>query len=184
MVLNKLSTVRDFTAIDFETANAHASSICQVGLIRVEGGTIVKELELLVKPPGNQYHWGNSRVHGIGKKDTENAPDFKDVWPLMEPYVTQQHVVAHNAPFDTNCLKETLKFYALPVPFFTKHCTVSIYKRNLALLCSTFGIELQHHNALSDARACALLYSMYLDGKSKEMLELLRKQARPVSPNP
>src|SRR5690606_1089193 len=170
MQLSEFSALSRYTAIDFETAHAKPWSICQVGLVRVEEGTITKEIDLLVQPPGNNYHWGNTRVHGISKKVTAHAPTFAEIWPEMEPYINGQHIVAHNAPFDVSCLKASLAFYNLPVPQFQSHCTVKIFKRNLALLCNAYGIELNHHQALSDAKACAALFQMHLEGKTEEML--------------
>ncbi len=154
----------NFTAIDFETANGRLNSICQVGLVRVEKGIIVKELDFLVRPPNNEYHWGNTRVHGIRKDDTENVPTFDCLWHEIQPFISYELLVAHNAQFDVSCLKETLRFYNLDIPFFDAACTVKIYKRNLKFLSDLYQIPLQHHNALSDARACAKLYQMYLEG--------------------
>jgi DNA polymerase-3 subunit epsilon len=153
----------NFTAIDFETANGKMNSICQIGLVRVEHGEIVKEIDHLVQPPDNDYHWGNVRVHGIKKEQTAYVPTFDFFWPEIEPYISHETVVAHNAQFDTKCLKETLKYYNLDVPFFKSQCTVKIYKRNLRFLADLYNIPLTHHNALSDARACALLYLMHLN---------------------
>lgn len=169
--LNPLSSYCNFTAIDFETAHGKAFSICQIGLVRVEEGVIVKELDILVQPPGNVYHWGNSRVHGLNSKSTVNAPYFNEVWPMIEPYIKGQHLVAHNAPFDVGCLHQTLAFYNLRKPAFQQHCTVKIFKRNLALLCENYNIPLQHHNALSDARACAALFLLHLQGQSEKMVQ-------------
>lgn len=181
MELNELRSFANFTAIDFETAHGKMWSICQVGLVRVEGGQIVKELELLVQPPKNEYHWGNSRVHGLRKKDTIDAPTFDKVWHQIEPFISGQHVVAHNAEFDCTCLNHTLEYYHLSKPEYHRHCTVKIFKRNLALLCSTYGIALNHHNALSDAKACASLFTMYLEGKSEAMnRELDQKYPRKI----
>lgn len=178
--------VNSFTAIDFETAHGKAYSICQVGLVRVEQGVITDEMNILVQPPANEYHWGNTRVHGISSKDTLRAPTFDAVWHRMEPYVTGQHIVAHNAPFDCTCLLQTLAYYNLPQPHFEQHCTVKIFKRNLALLCKLYDIELKHHDALSDARACATLFMMHLEGKSEEMLQLLELHhpRKPKYPQP
>lgn len=173
MELNDLSSYANYTAIDFETAHGKMWSICQIGLVRVEQGIITKELEYLVQPPNNEYHWGNTRVHGISRKDTAHAPDFQTIWPEIEPYIAGQHVVAHNALFDCSCLEQTLQFYRLAVPKYQRHCTVKIFKRNLALLCKIYAIELQHHNALSDACACAELFRMHLEGKSAEMIQYL-----------
>ena len=162
MELSAFASLVNFTAIDFETAHGQPWSICQVGLVVVEQGVIVKELEFLVQPPGNEYHWGNTRVHGISRKTTAAAPLFPEVWPELQPYIAGKHVVAHNALFDCTCLRQTLSFYRLEPVSFRQHCTVKIYKKNLAALCRQYGISLNHHNALSDARACALLFLQHL----------------------
>ncbi len=167
-----LSALANFTAVDFETANGSSTSICQVGLVRVEQGKIVEEFECLVQPPNNDYHWGNVRVHGINRHQTIMSPNFKDVWPQIQHFFDNGHFVAHNVKFDAKCLIETLKFYQLAVPKFKQHCTVQIFKRNLAVLCQAYNIPLQHHNALSDARACAHLFLKYLkEGKPIEIVK-------------
>lgn len=153
----------NFTAIDFETANGQMSSICQVGLVRVENGIIVKEIECLIQPPNNSYHWGNSKVHGLKSIDTASAPFFNEIWHDIKHYIANQLFVAHNVQFDVGCLRATLAHYNLPIPSFNTQCTVKIYKRNLKYLCDLYGIDLTHHNALSDARACAILYLKYLE---------------------
>jgi DNA polymerase-3 subunit epsilon len=173
MQLNEFSSLANFTAIDFETANGKMWSICQVGLVCVENGVIVKELELLVQPPDNDYHWGNSRVHGITKKHTLDAPTFAEIWPQLKPYIQGRHVVAHNASFDCTSLQQTLEYYKIPKAKFHQHCTVQIFKRKLSLLCDHYNISLVHHNALSDARACAQLFIMHLEGKSAAMVQEL-----------
>ena len=167
MELSDFSSLANFTAIDFETAHGQSWSICQVGLVVVENGEIVKEFDFLVQPPGNQYHWGNTRVHGISRKTTANAPFFPEIWPQIKPYLDDRNIVAHNAPFDCGCLQKTLGYYRLPEISFRPYCTVKIYKKNLAALCQLHGIALEHHNALSDARACALLFLKHLQNKAQ-----------------
>ena len=152
-----------FTAIDFETANHARTSICQVGLVRVEAGVIIRELSLLVQPPQNYYLPKFTEIHGIKPADTFHAPTFEEVWPQLEPYIMGQRVVAHNGPsFDFNVLRQTLAHYSLRVPAFEGICTFAIYRKNLAALCTEHSIELNHHDALSDARACAALYLRHL----------------------
>jgi DNA polymerase-3 subunit epsilon len=148
-----------FTAIDFETAQLSRTSICQVGLVRVEAGVIVHELSLLVQPPNNYYRVDFTQIHGISPSDTAEAPYFAGVWPQVEPYIAGQRVVAHNGfRFDFDVLRKTLCHYGLKVPIFEKVCTLRIYRKRLADLCAEYGIPLDHHDALSDARACAHLY--------------------------
>lgn len=147
-----------FTAIDFETAQGKSWSICQVGLVRVENGIIVDEFSALVRPPGNFYNYHNIRVHGITPQDTEGAPDFDSVYPSFAHYIDGQDVVAHNVSFDTRCLISTLEYYDIAPPRFAQHCTYKIFKAKLNICCEQYGINLRHHDALSDARACAMLF--------------------------
>ena len=148
-----------FTAIDFETAQYARNSICQVGLVRVEVGTVVCELNILVQPPGNYYLEEFTEIHGIDPQATAKSPTFAEVWPRMAPYIEGQRVVAHNGfRFDFDVLKKTLSHYGLPIPAFERICTLRIYRKNLADLCVEHRIQLNHHDALSDARACAELY--------------------------
>lgn len=155
--------MESFTAIDFETAQGYRWSICQVGLIRVEKGIITKELNILVQPPNN-YYWSRfTDIHGISAQDTFKSPTFDVVWNQIEPYITNENVIAHNGfGFDFPVLSNTLEYYGLSTPEYNKFCTYKIYKSNLADLCMEHKIPLNHHDALSDARACAELFLRYL----------------------
>lgn len=155
--------MKTFTAIDFETAQGYRWSICQVGLIRVENGIVIRELDILVQPPNN-YYWDRfTDIHGISSKDTLKSPTFNDIWHQIEPYIKNQNVIAHNGfSFDFPVLSKTLEYYGLPSPEYNKFCTYKIYKSNLADLCQEHKIPLNHHDALSDARACATLFTKYL----------------------
>lgn len=153
-----------FTAIDFETAQGYRWSICQVGLVRFENGVKTKELTLLVQPPDNYYWEKFTQIHGITAADTVHAPTFKQVWPTLVPFIENKLVVAHNGfGFDFPVLSETLKYYGLSTPEYQKVCTYKIFKSNLAVLCQEHQIPLNHHDALSDAKACAALYLRHLE---------------------
>lgn len=153
------TTIDTFTAIDFETAQGHRYSICQTGIVRVEKGIIVDRKCWLNKPPRNFYWEDFTEIHGIDAEMTKDSPLFSEVWPEIQPYIENQNLVAHNGfGFDFRCLSKTLEFYNLPVPDFAGHCTYQIYGVNLASLCVEHKIELNHHNALSDALACAKLF--------------------------
>ncbi len=148
-----------FTAIDFETATGYRNSICQVGLVRVENGIITQEINLLVQPPDN-YYWNRfTDIHGIAARDTLNALTFDKIWHQIAHYIKDQNVVAHNGfGFDFPVLDKTLLHYGLTIPNYTKFCTYKIYRSNLATLCEEHDIPLNHHDALSDAKACAELW--------------------------
>ena len=155
--------LESFTAIDFETAQWSPSSICQVGLVRVEDGKTVHTVERLIRPPNNTYFYKNIEVHKIRPEDTEDAPTFDVVWhEEMKHYIQDEVVVAHSAGFDVGCLRNTLAYYDEVQPDFEVRCTRMIYRRGLAYLSKKYKIPLNHHNALSDANACAQLYLKHL----------------------
>lgn len=155
-----------FTAIDFETATAYHP--CSVGIVTVEEGIIVDEFVTLIQPPNNFYNPFNIQVHGIYPRDTANAKTFVEVFPEIEKRLKNRVVVAHNESFDRNVLSKTMALHGLNYEDLNIgsrwECTVKIYKAKgfkpvkLSDCCRIMNIALDHHEALSDARACAKLY--------------------------
>ena len=47
--------MKDFAAIDFETANGKRTSVCSVGVVIVRNGKIVKKIYRLIRPCPNYY---------------------------------------------------------------------------------------------------------------------------------
>ncbi len=154
--------IESFTAIDFETANWSPESICQVGIVRMENGEVTERIDQLVKPPKNAFYHKNIEVHGIQPSDTKEQPTFEYVWFDIMHLIQDMVLVAHNANFDVNCLRCTLSYYDIVQPEFEVRCTRIIYGRGLAYLSKKYKIPLNHHNALSDANACAQLYLKHL----------------------
>lgn len=158
----------NFTAIDFETATGYHS--CSVGIVTVENGIIVDEYVSLIKPPNNEYNPFTIRVHGIYPKDTINAKSFFQIYPEIEKRIKNRVVVAHNESFDRNVLMKTMLLHGLNYDDLNIapkwECTVKIYKAKgvkptkLSDCCREMKIQLNHHEALSDARACAKLYML------------------------
>lgn len=163
--LNK-KMINTFTAIDFETAISH--HICSVGIVSVENGKIVDEYHSLIKPPNNRYNWYNIQVHGIREQDTINVPLFDKIYPEIRQRIQGKIVVAHNESFDRSVLTKTMHDYNIAYSDLNIaekwECTMRIYRAKgykparLDACCSIHKITLKHHEALSDARACAQLY--------------------------
>ena len=156
----------NFTAIDFETAVNH--HICAVGIVTVEDGRIVDEYHTLIQPPNNEYNWHTIQVHGITPNDTANAPRFTAIYHEIKKRLQGRTVVAHNESFDRNTLIKTMNDNGFDYSELNIadrwDCTMKIYRSkgykpaNLAACCKINNIQLNHHEALSDARACAELY--------------------------
>ncbi len=152
---------RAFVAIDFETADYAPDSACAVALVRVEGDRIVRTESRLVRPPRREFVF--THIHGIEWAHVEQAPSFGDVWPELAPLLEGvDFVAAHNASFDRGVLDACCEAAGLPAPAQRFVCTVQLARRawvlpsaRLNVVCEHLGIPLKHHDASSDAQACA-----------------------------
>ena len=161
-----------FVAIDFETADQGRDSACSVGLVRVENGVVVQKLVQLIRPPrletGDLFtpapaEFMFTYIHGIKPEQVLDAPTFGEAWPKLSPILKGVHfMAAHNAPFDSGVLTACCEAHRLPKPAHRFIDTVrlarstwNIYPTKLNNVCQHLKIELNHHEALSDALACA-----------------------------
>ena len=167
--------LRDFIAIDFETANQEPSSVCSVGVVMVRDGQIVDSFYSLIQPEPNYYNYWCLRVHGISESDTEDAPVFSKVWQQLEERIVEVYFsnlkvgvwhaisnqelddiryqiatlpfVAHNARFDEGCLKAVFKVYQMDYPDYHFYDTLTASRRQ-------FGQSLPNHQLHTVAAAC------------------------------
>ena len=154
-----------FYAIDFETANPCRSSICSFGLIEVVDGAVTNRWHSLVRPEPLVFTPINTGIHGITAEQVINAPRFEEIWPKVEPLLSGQCVIAHNASFDISALRATLDQYRIAYPALTYLCSLMISRNvwqefsshKLSVLAQAFHIPLKHHDATSDAEAAAMI---------------------------
>lgn len=157
--------MRDFAAIDFETANSERTSICSVGVVIVRDGEMADRFYSLIRPEPDYYSYWCSQVHGLTSKDTKGAPLFPEVWKQIEPLIEGLPLVAHNKSFDESCLKAAFRCYRMDYPDYEFHCTCLASRRvfgqtlpnhQLHTVAARCGYQLHnHHHALADAEACA-----------------------------
>ena len=156
--------MRDFAAIDFETANYERTSVCSVGVVVVRDGEITDTFYSLIQPEPNYYNYACTRVHGLTRDDTEEAPVFPKVWQQIEPLIEGLPLVAHNKAFDEACLKAVFRCYQMDYPDYEFLCTLRASRQafrylanhQLQTVAAECGFHLeQHHHALADAEACA-----------------------------
>ena len=142
-----------------------------MGIVTVNDGIITEEYYTLIQPPDNEYWYRNIMVHGIKPVETLELPAFDRLFPEIKKRLAGRTIVAHNEAFDRNVLAKTMQYYGL---YYDEHdfaerweCTCKIYRAkgykpaNLKACSDRHGIALTHHEALSDARACAKLYMLH-----------------------
>ncbi|MFH1288193.1 MAG: 3'-5' exonuclease [bacterium] len=152
---------KSFMAIDFETADYGRDSACAVGMVRVENSAIVDRTFYHIRPPRRNFIF--TSLHGISWNDVVDAPTFRQLWPsLRKKFANVEFLAAHNAGFDRSVLNECCKKACLSVPSYSFQCTMllarkvwNIYPTTLPNVCKYLDISLNHHEAGSDAEACA-----------------------------
>ena len=157
--------MKDFAAIDFETANGRRSSVCSVGIVIIRNGEIVDSFYSLIRPRPNYYSEWTTAIHGLDHYDTDYEDSFPDVWSRIVNRIEGLPLVAHNKPFDESCLKAVFSAYGMDYPGYEFHCTLAASRKCLKLpnhqlhtVAAACGFDLRaHHNALADAEACAAI---------------------------
>lgn len=184
--------MKDFAAIDFETANNEPTSVCSVGIVIVRDCKIVDSFYSLIKPEPEYYNYWCSMVHGLTEADTRKAPVFPKVWAQIAPKIEGLPLIAHNKAFDENCLKAVFRCYQMEYPDYEFHCTLVKSRRvwpcghhNLDIIAERCGYSLKnHHHALADAEACAAiaikLFNHNDDPYFMEPSELVLKQLQQI----
>ena len=157
--------MKNFAAIDFETANRYSCSICSIGIVVVRDGKITDRFYKLVHPIPNYYSPGNIAVHGIRPEDTEAEDTFPEVWAEAIQLIEGLPLVADFSRFDEGCLKAAYRRFEMKYPDFEFHCTCTASRRyfgrslpnhKLPTVAAACGYNLKnHHNAIADAEACA-----------------------------
>ncbi len=159
--------MKDFVAIDFETANHNPSSVCSVGIVVVRDGKIVDKRYELIRPEPLQFFWRNTEIHGLTEADVAASDKFPDVWQRLAPLIGNLPLVAHFSQFDEGCLKAAFAAYGMQYPGYKFHCTcraarkllgAAVPNHRLDTVAAYCGFNLQnHHNAIADAEACAAI---------------------------
>ena len=161
----------DFIAIDFETADQGRDSACSLALVRVSGGKVRDTFYRLIRPPRARMMF--THIHGITWEQVADQPDFGQLWPEIRDWIADApFLVAHNAPFDKGVLAECCRAYGYPAPLVGFVCTVRVARdvwnlrpAKLPDVCRFLAQPLNHHDALSDAVACAeILLAAQRDG--------------------
>ena len=157
----------DFTTIDFETANSSPASPCAVGLVRVRDSKIVDSYSQLFLPPHphQDFNVYNTRVHGITYGDVAGGPNWRDVAPEILEFIGEDVLIAHNAQFDMGVLAAAAQVERLELPEIAYVCSLMMARKSYSLESYRLNEvayaagheEFNHHEALADAEACALI---------------------------
>jgi DNA polymerase III epsilon subunit family exonuclease len=180
----------NYAVIDFETANSDMTSICQIGVVLIEDGVITKEWATLVKPSG-EFNSFNVKLHGITEEHVKEAPDFLAIYDELIALIKNKIVVSHGA-FDKSVLAKAQELHGLNPEASITWLDATRIIRNVLPQFTNNGYGLQNiavhfslttnpHNALDDAKTCAVIVNKLLDQSNtsiNDWIELSKKTIR------
>ena len=170
--------LRNFIAIDFETANQQPSSVCSVGVVMVRNGQVADSFYSLIQPEPNYYNYWCQRVHGLSQCDTDDAPVFSKVWQQLEEKIADVFLRLDGSKrpeverFSDQQTIDDLRYQIASIPFvahnarFDEGCLKAVFKvyqmdypdyrfyDTLTAARRQFGHSLPNHQLHTVAAAC------------------------------
>lgn len=148
---------------------------------------IVYSTKYFIKPPTQEkFSAFHSNIHNIYEEDVERSFTFEELWEgQFSKYFNDSLIVFHNASMDLSILKNLFKHYSITNFNIDYIDTMQLAEKSgnpkkLIELAEKFGIEIEnHHNPISDAKACALIYNELIDiyPKHKELIKNLNNKS-------
>ncbi len=179
-----------FVAVDVETANGDAGSICQIGFARFADGRLVDNWAWLVHPQ-TYFSAGNIAIHGIRPGDVTHAPDWSAIHERVSEVLAGQIVVSHTA-FDVTAITRACLAHDRPPIEARWLDSVRVARRafpelkgeggghGLANLKGVLGLEFDHHDAGEDARAAGWVVEAAVVATGLSVAEWLMAAHRPA----
>jgi DNA polymerase III epsilon subunit family exonuclease len=163
---------KTYAVIDFETTGLYPAvgdEICEVGLVRVEGGETTLEYSQLINP-GRPMDPAAAQVSGISKEMLAGQPKFEEVAEDYLDLFEDSVIVAHNVEFDMAFLQYKLVRMGRQQLSNPVLDTLELARARddtgpytLGILANRMGIEGPHaHRALGDARMAARILIQFL----------------------
>lgn len=153
-----------FIALDVETANAHRSSISQIGLAGVRLDGTIETFATFIDPE-EPFAPFNTELTGISADTVRGAPTFAQAWPVMAPLLSRHLLVQHSG-FDEKAINAARLGAGLGKSKLHWADSVKIARKawpefrgngghGLGHLKEALGLQFHHHDAGEDARAAA-----------------------------
>jgi len=160
--------MKDFVAIDFETANGQPSSVCSVGVVIVRYGRVADTFYSLICPEPNYYSFFCQRVHGLCAADTDDAPVFPEVWAEVERRVFRAF------------FSDTLPFSDLFSNAFQQGISTSQpSSNNLEMSFAVSSVPFVAHNSRFDEGCLRAVFKVYqMDWPDYKFHDTLRASRR------
>ena len=179
----------DFVAIDVETANPDLSSICQIGIAKYKSTNLVEGWKTYVDPD-DYFCPVNMHIHGIDESVVQGSPKLNELASELYDRL-DNHIVVCHTHFDRAALNRACNKYNLRIPKATWLDSARVARRTweqfawsgygLANICWEIGYRYECHDALEDAKACAMVFIAATKKTGFSIDEWLQKVENPIS---
>jgi DNA polymerase III subunit epsilon len=181
----------EFVALDFETANADMSSICQLGLVFFRDGVLQEEWKTYVDPE-DFFDAINVSIHGIDETTVKGSPTLQDIANRIYSYLDSRIAVCHTH-FDRVAIHQACIKYNLRLPTCTWLDSARVTRRTwtqfawsgygLSSVCNSLGYQFTHHDALEDAKAAAHVLLTAIEKTGIDLHGWLTRVEQPIDPS-
>ncbi len=182
--INELIGETEFVVFDLETTglNPVQNEIIEIGAVKVKNGEIIDEFSSMVKPdkkiPGKI-----TEITGIDNKMVKDAPPFQKVFNSFVEFINGCPLVAHNIEFDYSFIRKPLSEYKkqtevtlIDTLTLARAVLPELKNHKLATLVNYYDISLDnHHRALDDSKATALLFDELLNEDHEFDITLIKE---------
>ena len=152
----------DFLTIDFEVASRWEYSPCSVSIYKFTENSYSKIYSTLINAGDVFFDPQLVKLHGITFDMVQGAPTLSNVMQEICNIIKDNFLFAHNATYDILKIITGCKECNINIPNFKYADSLMLAKRTwkglvnykLDTICDFLNIELNHHNADSDAIAC------------------------------
>ena len=175
----------NYLVLDIEVVNRCVTSIATIGIVGVNNGKIVEKKEYYIKPEPFIFDSRMTKINGLNPEDFVVSPSFPEIWSdLSSRLSAYDFCVAHNASFDFGVLKGCCDAYHLNyknIPIldsltYTKNSYLEVPDHKLSTLCHCLNIDISnHHNALADALATAMIMMLLIEKENDNILDVFRR---------
>ncbi|MBB6005291.1 BRCT domain-containing protein [Arcicella rosea] len=164
----------DYVVFDLKTANVQLNSIFSIAIIAIKNDKILEKKHWYVRPNPFDINPVYYQSPYFSKQILEDAGSFAEIWEELNPYISNQKLVAHFIDFNIGALKSALNHANLPIPSFSTYCTYLNSKKTwvlpdfqLTTLAKHLHLTVKKGNVFKDAYLCANVFLKLKKAKDK-----------------
>ena len=161
-----------FVVFDIETTGFSNTNdkITEIGAVKIENFKVVDKFSELINPQ-KDISYKIQELTGITNDMVKDKPTIDEVLPKFIEFIGDSVLVAHNAEFDMSfisekCRQQNIEFKNRSIDTLTlaRVLLPELKRHRLNVVAKALGVPLlNHHRAVDDAQATALIFIKFLE---------------------